>query len=222
MKQKLFQIATFFACSMAIAQHKLPELPYAYSQLEPHIDKQTMLIHHTKHHQAYVDNLNKEALTYPDVANKTVEDICRTVNKFSVAVRNNAGGHFNHSLFWKMLTPEKKQPGKKTMELIERDFESLELFKKEFNKAARTKFGSGWAWVVLDNNKKLAITSTSNQDNPIMPIAELQGEPILALDVWEHAYYLKYQNKRTDYIDAFWNIINWDYVEELLEKSLKK
>ncbi|MFQ3576127.1 MAG: superoxide dismutase [Cytophagales bacterium] len=216
------KISLFLMSYVVFSQHKLPDLAYTYDALEPHFDKQTMLIHHSKHHQAYVDNLNKEATTYPEVANKTVEEICRTVNKFNMAVRNNAGGHYNHSLFWKLLSPKATKIGTKTNELINRDFGSIEDFKKEFSQVAKSRFGSGWAWLIVTQDKNLKVVSTPNQDNPLMPVVEIQGEPILALDVWEHAYYLKFQNKRADYVEAFWNVVNWDYVEHLLEKSLKK
>ena len=205
-----------------ICQHKLPELEYSYDALEPYIDKQTMIIHHTKHHQGYVDNLNKEISNYPEIEKLRIEEICKSITKYNMAVRNNAGGHYNHTLFWKLLSPTPTSIGKKTQEWINKEFGSFDNFKNEFTTAAKSRFGSGWAWLILTNNKKLAITTTPNQDNPLMPVAELQGEPILALDVWEHAYYLKYQNRRSEYIDAFWNIINWNYVEELLNKALSR
>lgn len=199
----------------------LPVLPYAYDALEPFIDKQTMELHHDKHHQAYVTNLNKALQTTKHPAANSLEDICKDINSFDTAVRNNAGGHYNHSLFWTLMRPNKdaqaNNPTGKIAEAITSSFGSLEEFKKQFNEAAAKRFGSGWAWLVVEN-KKLKITSTPNQDNPLMPVAEVKGTPVLALDVWEHAYYLKYQNKRADYINAWWNVINWDKVNELYAK----
>ena len=189
----------------------LPTLDYSYGALEPHIDARTMEIHHTKHHQAYINNLNA-AIQGTELENKTIESIMANISTASVAVRNNGGGHYNHSLFWKMLSPN--GGGKPTGALlndITKAFGSFDLFKEAFSKAAATRFGSGWAWLVKTNNG-LVVTSTPNQDNPLMDIAEVKGTPILGLDVWEHAYYLHYQNKRPDYISAFFNVVNWDEV----------
>lgn len=197
----------------------LPALPYAYDALEPFIDKQTMEIHHTKHHQAYVDNLNKalennkfEGLDAPF----TFENIFKVPHKFPV-LRNNAGGHWNHSFFWQCLSPNPKSeanfPSPTLIRIIEKDFGSFEAFKEQFEKTALSRFGSGWVWLCL-NNGKLGIGSTANQDNPLMPNMEVIGKPVLALDVWEHAYYLKYQNKRADYVKGFWSIVDWNFVQK--------
>lgn len=194
-----------------MAKFELPKLPYDYDALEPYIDKQTMEIHHTKHHNAYVTNLNK-AIEGTDMEGKTVEDLMKKVSGLPTAVRNNGGGHYNHSLFWTIL--KKNANGVPTGDLekeIISAFGSFEEFKKKFGEAAATRFGSGWAWLVVSNGK-LEITSTANQDNPLMDVAEVKGTPILGLDVWEHAYYLKYQNRRPEYIENFWNVVNWDEV----------
>jgi superoxide dismutase, Fe-Mn family len=190
---------------------ELPALPYASDALEPHIDKATMEIHHGKHHNAYVTNLNK-ALEGSDLANKSIEEILKNVSKASPAVRNNGGGHYNHSLFWKILSPKGGgKPGGDLGAAIDKKFGSFEKFKEEFANAGVTRFGSGWAWLIVSNGN-LEICSTPNQDNPLMDMAEKKGTPILGLDVWEHAYYLKYQNRRPDYIAAFWNLVNWEEV----------
>ncbi len=200
---------------------ELAPLPYAPDALEPFIDKQTMEIHHGKHHQAYVTNLNN-AINGTEMDGKPIEELLKNVSKHPAAVRNNGGGHFNHTFFWKTL--KKNEGGKPTGALadaINRKFGSYEAFKEEFTKAATTRFGSGWAWLIADNNGDLAVTSTQNQDNPLMDVAEKQGKPILGLDVWEHAYYLRYQNRRPDYIGAFWNVINWDEVSKNYESARK-
>jgi superoxide dismutase, Fe-Mn family len=199
--------------SMKDGKHTLPDLPYAYNALEPNIDAQTMEIHHTKHHQAYINNLNS-AIEGSDLANKSLEEIFKNMSQHPVAVRNNGGGHWNHSLFWLIMSPNGGgTPSQRLMNAIESKFGSFDKFKEEFNKAATTRFGSGWAWLVVDSNGQLQVTSTANQDNPLMDVAEVKGTPILGLDVWEHAYYLKYQNRRPDYINNFWNVINWQEVE---------
>jgi len=194
-----------------MGKFELPSLPYAYDALEPYIDKTTMEIHHTKHHNAYVTNLNK-AIEGTDLDGKSIEDILKNISKHPAAVRNNGGGHYNHSLFWKLM---KKGGGgfpKGDLEkAINSNFGSFEELKKKFSDAGITRFGSGWAWLVKSDGK-LAITSTPNQDNPLMDVAEVKGTPILGLDVWEHAYYLKYQNRRPEYIENWWNIVNWDEV----------
>jgi Fe-Mn family superoxide dismutase len=190
---------------------ELPALPYASDALEPNIDKATMEIHHGKHHAAYVTNLNK-ALEGKDDSS-SIEDICKNISKYPAAVRNNGGGHFNHSLFWTVMAPN--AGGKPTGELasaIDAAFGSFEDFKTAFSQAGATRFGSGWAWLIVGADGKLAVTSTPNQDNPLMDVAEVQGTPILGVDVWEHAYYLNYQNRRPDYLAAFFNVINWDEV----------
>ena len=191
---------------------ELPKLPYAYNALEPHIDARTMEIHHTKHHNTYVTNLNN-AIANSDAEKKSIEEICATISKFPMAVRNNGGGHFNHSLFWTILAPNAGgEPKEVLADAINSAFGTFNDFKTQFSAAATTRFGSGWAWLILKDGK-LLITSTPNQDNTIMDIAEVKGTPILALDVWEHAYYLNYHNRRTDYIAAFWNLVNWNEVE---------
>lgn len=192
---------------------ELPQLPYAYDALEPHIDKETMEIHHTKHHNTYVTKLN-DAVKGTDLESKSIEEIVKNLNSvpddIRTAVQNNGGGHYNHSLFWELLTPNASEPSGEVVEEIESKFGSLDKFKEEFAAAAAGRFGSGWAWLVV-NNGELEIVSTPNQDNPIS-----EGKlPVLGLDVWEHAYYLNYQNKRPDYINAFWNVVNWDKVNEL-------
>lgn len=198
---------------------ELPKLTYAYNALEPHIDARTMEIHHTKHHQAYITNLNN-AIAGTDAEQLSIEDICRNISKYPMPVRNNGGGHYNHSLFWAIMAPGKGgNPSGKLAEAITTDLGGLDKFKEEFNKAATTRFGSGWAWLIVKDGK-LAICSTPNQDNPLMDIAEVKGTPILGLDVWEHAYYLHYQNRRPDYCTAFWNVINWDEVSHRYEAAL--
>lgn len=197
------------------APFALPTLGYSYDALEPHIDKLTMEIHHSRHHKAYVDNLNKAVGT----STKSIEELLATISTQPVAVRNNGGGHWNHSFFWQLLAlATGKQPSALLLKQIQADFGSLEAFKVEFAKAATSRFGSGWAWLTW-NGSKLAISSTANQDNPLMDVVEVKGKPILALDVWEHAYYLKYQNKRADYIAAFWNVVNWDFVSRQFESK---
>jgi Fe-Mn family superoxide dismutase len=210
-----------FASKQSVSAFTLAPLPYANDALEPFIDKQTMEIHHDKHHQAYVNNLNK-ATEGTDAANLSVEDICKNISKYPVAVRNNGGGHYNHTLFWSLL--KKNEGGKPTGKLaaaIDKKFGTLDAFKEEFAKAGATRFGSGWAWLIVKPGGELAVISTANQDNPLMDIAETKGTPVLALDVWEHAYYLKYQNKRPDYIAAFWNVVNWDEAGKNYEKAVK-
>ncbi len=191
----------------------LPELPYAYDALEPHIDARTMEIHHSKHHAGYTNNLNA-AIEGTDLENKSIEEILANVSNYSPAVRNNGGGYYNHDLFWKVMSPDGGgQPNNDEFEeAFLNKFGSFEGFKDEFSRAAAKRFGSGWAWLIVDKAGQLAVCSTPNQDNPLMDIAEVKGTPILGLDVWEHAYYLKYQNRRPDYINAFFNVINWDEV----------
>ena len=194
--------------------YKLPELPYSYDALEPHFDAATMEIHHSKHHQGYTNKLNA-ALEEAGLTDKNIEDLFGTTSKLSTGIRNNGGGFYNHSLFWSVLSPNGGgEPKGKVAEAIQETFGSFDAFKDTFNNAAATRFGSGWAWLIVDENKKLKVTSTPNQDNPLMDVATDNGTPILGLDVWEHAYYLNYQNKRPDYILAFWNIVNWDEVEK--------
>jgi Fe-Mn family superoxide dismutase len=200
---------------------ELPALPYATTALEPHIDAKTMEIHHGKHHQAYVTNLNA-AIAGTDAEKLSIEEICKNISKYPMPVRNNGGGHFNHSMFWKLM--KANGGGNPTGELataIDKHFTNLEEFKKQFAAAAATRFGSGWAWLCVKADKTLAICSTPNQDNPLMDISECKGTPILGLDVWEHAYYLHYQNRRPDYVGAFWNVINWDEVSKNYQQTIK-
>lgn len=198
---------------------ELPKLPYPSDALEPHIDARTMEIHHGKHHNAYVTNLNK-AIEGTDMANMSLEELMATISKRPVAVRNNGGGHYNHSLFWETLSPKGGgEPSGELAAAIKNKFGSFDKFKEEFSNAAATRFGSGWAWLAVDNNGELFVTSTANQDNPLMDVVEKQGTPILGLDVWEHAYYLKYQNLRPDYIKAFWNVVGWDKVAEKYKEA---
>ncbi|MES2645380.1 MAG: superoxide dismutase [Bacteroidota bacterium] len=197
----------------------LPPLPYATNALEPFFDQQTMEIHHGKHHQAYVTNLNNAIAGTPN-ENKSLEDLVATAGSISPAVRNNGGGHWNHTFFWDQLKVNGgAQPTGKLAAAIDSDLGGFEKLKEEFKKASIGRFGSGWAWIVVKDGK-LVITSTPNQDNPLMDVAETKGTPILGLDVWEHAYYLKYQNKRPDFVDAFWNVVNWEVVSSRLEKAL--
>lgn len=198
---------------------ELPNLPYAYDALEPHIDAQTMEIHHTKHHNAYVTKLNG-AIEGTDAAGKSLEEIIKNVSNYSTGVRNNGGGHYNHSFFWPLLSANGGQPSGKLADAINSTFGSLDKLKEEFNNAAATRFGSGWAWLIVDESGNLKVTSTPNQDNPLMDVAEVKGTPVLGLDVWEHAYYLKYQNKRPDYIAAFWNVVNWEQAEKNYQAAL--
>ncbi|GAB4201130.1 MAG: superoxide dismutase [Bacteroidia bacterium] len=199
----------------------LPKLEYAYNALEPHIDARTMEIHHTKHHQAYIDNLNK-AIAGTDAEKLSIEDICRQVSKYPVAVRNNGGGHYNHTLFWQLMAPNAGgEPAGEIAQAIAKHFQSFDNFKTQFSQAAMGRFGSGWAWLVVDANKNLVIGSTPNQDNPLMDVSELKGTPVLGIDVWEHAYYLNYQNRRADYVTAFYNVINWKKVNELYLNAIK-
>ena len=190
----------------------LPALPYAVDALEPHIDKMTMEIHHGKHHAAYVTNLNA-AVAGTAMETMSIEDICKEISKHPMPVRNNGGGHWNHSFFWSILSPNGGgNPTGALGDKINEQFGSFEAMKEEFNKAATTRFGSGWAWLCKKADGSLCICSTPNQDNPLMDIAECPGTPIIGLDVWEHAYYLHYQNRRPDYIAAFWNVVDWNKV----------
>ncbi len=190
----------------------LPALPYAFNALEPHIDARTMEIHHGKHHNAYVTNLNNAVAGKPE-ENLSIEEICKNISKYPVAVRNNGGGHWNHSFFWNIMGPNAGgKPSGDVADAINAAFGSFDEFKTKFAAAAVGRFGSGWAWLIADGAGKLQITSTPNQDNPLMDVAEIKGKPILGVDVWEHAYYLNYQNRRPDYVTAFWNVVNWNEV----------
>jgi Fe-Mn family superoxide dismutase len=196
----------------------LPSLPYAADALEPHFDKQTMEIHHGKHHQAYVDNLNK-AVAGTENENKSLEELVANAGKISPAVRNNGGGHWNHSFFWVSLAPNAGgEPSGKLGEDIKSTFGSFDAFKEKFNQAGMTRFGSGWAWLIVKDGK-LEVSSTPNQDNPLMDVAEVKGTPLLGADVWEHAYYLKYQNRRADYLNAFWSLVDWNTISKRYEAA---
>lgn len=199
----------------------LPALKYAFDALEPHIDARTMEIHHDKHHAAYVNNLNA-ALVGTENEGKSLEELCANISKLPAAVRNNGGGHYNHSLFWEILAPNAGgAPTGKLADAINADLGGFEKFKEDFAKAGATRFGSGWAWLSVNADKKLVVSSTPNQDNPLMDVADVKGTPILGMDVWEHAYYLHYQNRRPDYIAAFFNVINWAEVSARYEAATK-
>ena len=194
----------------------LAPLPYAYDALEPAIDQETMTFHHDKHHQAYVDNLNKAVDADASLQGKSLEEQFADISKAPKAVRNNGGGHWNHSLFWELLAPvgETGEPSAELAAAIDRDLGGLDKFKEDFNAAGAGQFGSGWAWLIVQDGK-LKVTSTPNQDNPLMDVAEQKGAVVLAADVWEHAYYLKYQNRRPEYLKAFWTVVNWNRANEL-------
>jgi Fe-Mn family superoxide dismutase len=205
--------------NIEIMAFQLPALAYATDALEPHIDKMTMEIHHGKHHQAYVDNVNK-ALAGTEGENHKIEDLMKSISKYPMPVRNNGGGHFNHTLYWSIMSPNGGgAPAGDLAKAIDAAFGSFEEFKKKFAEAGMTRFGSGWSWLSVSSDGKLQVSSTPNQDNPLMDIAEVKGTPILGMDVWEHAYYLKYQNKRADYVAAFMNVVNWDAVADRFEKA---
>ena len=206
-----------------MSNFQLPALSYAYDALEPHFDQETMTIHHQRHHQAYVNNLNN-ALEGSDAANKSLEEIIREVSKYSTAVRNNGGGHYNHSLFWEILSPTPQPaPTGKLADEVTAAFGSLDNLKAEIKKAGLGQFGSGWAWLYVKPDGSVAVTATPNQDNPLMDLqSENKGIPVLGVDVWEHAYYLKYQNKRADYLDAFWAVLDWSAVGKKYEEALAK
>ena len=201
-------------------EFKLPELDYAYDALEPHIDAMTMEIHHSKHHAGYTRKFNA-AMNEAGLHDKDMKAIFKKVSSHSTSIRNNGGGYYNHNMFWKGLSPEGGgEPKGDLLKAIEKSFGSFDKFREKFSAAAATRFGSGWAWLI-NTREGLKVSSTPNQDNPLMDVAETNGFPLLGLDVWEHAYYLNYQNRRGDYISAFWNIVNWDYVANRLNKSMK-
>ena len=200
---------------------ELPKLNYAFNALEPHIDAKTMEIHHGKHHQAYVTNLNN-AIAGSETERLSIEEICKTISKYPMPVRNNGGGHYNHSLFWMIMGPNAGGvPTNEVGKAIEAELGGFEKFKADFTQAGATRFGSGWAWLSVKADGKLCVCSTPNQDNPLMDVVECKGTPILGMDVWEHAYYLNYQNRRPDYMNAFFNVINWNKVNELYLKAKK-
>ena len=223
MKGIIFSLlATFILTTGAFAQHSLPLLPYKYTALEPYIDSITMRIHHQNHHAAYVNNLNKALEKYPEWQSKSLIELQESIESLPAdiqsAVRNNGGGHYNHSLFWELLAPAgTSKISKKTENALIKNFGSVSDFKEQFAKAATGRFGSGWAWLVQSPDGKLSILSTANQDNPLMKSVLGNVQPILALDVWEHAYYLKHQSRRAAYINDFWNVVNWDKVDKLLK-----
>jgi Fe-Mn family superoxide dismutase len=201
----------------------LPELPYAFNALEPAIDARTMEIHHGRHHRAYVDNLNAKQVDFPALAGSSIESILAKVSTFDAAVRNNGGGHYNHSLFWELMAPVGKtgEPSAELLAAINKDFGSLDAFKKAFSDAGAKQFGSGWAWLIIKDDGTLAVTATANQDNPLMDVVAVRGTPLLAVDVWEHAYYLQYQNKRVDYLAAWWSVVNWNAVNARYAAAVK-
>lgn len=200
--------------------HSLPALPYSFDALEPHIDAMTMEIHHDRHHKGYVDKLNA-AIEGTDAENLSLEDLMKNISKYPAGVRNNGGGAYNHGLFWTVLSPNKTAPQGKLLDAINSAFGSVEKLKEELNNAAATRFGSGWGWIIVKDGGQLAVCSTPNQDNPLMDIADVKGTPVFGVDVWEHAYYLKYQNKRPDYLNNVWDIINWDEVARRYEAAAK-
>ena len=217
-ENKLITIKNHIRSTNTMAKFELPQLPYSYDALEPYIDKMTMEIHYTKHHNGYVTNLNK-AVDGTEYEGKSLYDMFGMISKLPVAIRNNGGGHWNHSLFWTLMKQNGGgKPSGKVADAINSAFGSFDEFKTKFSTAAATRFGSGWAWLLVQDGK-LVVSSTPNQDNPLMDVAEVKGTPILGLDVWEHAYYLKYQNKRPDYIENWWNVVNWDKVNELFSKA---
>jgi Fe-Mn family superoxide dismutase len=196
------------------------ELPYDFNALEPYIDAQTMELHYTKHHRGYFDKLNA-AVSGTEAENEDFVEVLNNISKYSVGIRNNGGGHFNHSLFWSIMSGKGTgQPEGDLHKHITNTFGSFDTFKDNFANAAATRFGSGWAWLLINENKDLVISSTPNQDNPLMDVADVKGTPILGLDVWEHAYYLKYQNRRPDYINAFWNVVNWEEVTKRYNQAI--
>ena len=207
--------------STLVKDLSFPELGYTYSALEPHIDAMTMEIHYTRHHKAYFDNL-QNAVKGTEMAEVPFLALLRNISRYPVAVRNNGGGHYNHELFWSLLSANGGgMPQGALLDAIVKKYNSFEEFKEKFSDAAKTRFGSGWAWLMVKSDGSLAVSSTPNQDNPYMDVTECRGIPVLGLDVWEHAYYLKYQNKRPDYVSAFWNVINWRQVEKYYDDAIK-
>jgi superoxide dismutase, Fe-Mn family len=200
--------------------HEFPALPYAYDALEPYIDARTMEIHYDRHHRAYFNNFTA-AIKGTNLEKSTIEQIFAKVSEAGDAVRNNSGGFYNHFFFWNNLAPKSAGPSAELSAALIKEFGSFDKFKELFSNSAKTRFGSGWAWLYLTADKKLAIGSTPNQDNPLMDVSTIKGTPLLTIDVWEHAYYLKYQNKRADYIDAFWNVVNWEEVSKRYKEAIK-
>lgn len=218
---KLILVLLITASSFSFGQFKLPALAFKYNALEPYIDSTTMYIHYNFHHATYLNNLNKVLEKYPELYKKNILYLIQNINNLpadiQTAVRNNGGGFYNHNLFWSFLAPAgSANMSPKLEKILTENFGSVNAFKAEFEKAALSRFGSGWVWLIKENSGKLRIISTANQDNPLMPMAEVKGKPVLTLDVWEHAYYLKYQNKRAAYAKAFWSVVNWTEVEKLI------
>jgi Fe-Mn family superoxide dismutase len=227
MKTKALLLITFIFSMITLnnktmaQQYTFPDLPYAYDALEPYIDAQTMEIHYTKHHRAYFDKFVKAAADNK-IDNLSLEEIFSRVSAFPAAIRNNGGGYYNHMLFWKVMGPNAGgEPKGELLQAINKTFGSFDRFKAEFENAAKTQFGSGWAWLAVDADGNLFVSQTPNQENPLMDVSAKRGTPILALDVWEHAYYLKYQNRRPDYVSNFWHVVNWNKVAELYKDALK-
>lgn len=221
MKNIKLLLVTFLFSTVAFSQFTQKELPYAYNALEPFVDAQTMEIHFTKHHAGYVKNLNA-AIAGTENEKLSLKEILAKVSKLSTTIRNNAGGHYNHELFWSVLTPEKNTKMSAELEkAVIENFGSVAILKEKLNAAASSRFGSGWAWLVVNKDGKLEVTSSANQDNPLMDDAEVKGTPIFGIDVWEHAYYLKYQNKRGDYLAALWNVVNWTEVSKRFKEAKK-
>lgn len=225
MKPRLLACALLLAPLLAVAEapFSLPPLPYAPEALEPYIDTETMNIHHGRHHKAYVDNLNAQVANFPELAGMSLEDMQASISRFNVAVRNNGGGHYNHALFWQVMAPAGKggEPSAALTAAIERRFGSLDAMQAEMNRAAAGQFGSGWAWLIVGADGELAVTATANQDNPLMDVVPVRGTPVLGVDVWEHAYYLKYQNRRGAYLDAWWSVLNWHEVNRRYEAAIE-
>ena len=230
MFSRKFVLSVVFLCVVPLVAatafakpFSLEPLPYASDALEPYIDKMTMEIHHGLHHQAYINNLNAQVKNFPQLEGMALEEMMGKISTFSAAVRNNGGGHYNHDLFWKVMAPPGQggEPSSDLVKAIDKAFGTMDEMKKQFNQAGATRFGSGWAWLIVTADKELAVTSTANQDNPLMDIAEVKGTPILALDVWEHAYYLSYQNRRGAYLDFWWNLVNWNEVNRRYAEALR-
>lgn len=218
-------LLVFSACQSVAQENTAPfeqkELPYAYNALEPHIDAETMEVHYSKHHAGYVKKLN-DALKETEAEDKTLKEILGNVSKMNDKVRNNAGGHYNHDLFWSVLSPDGGEPSEALTRAINDAFGSMDKMKSQMNEAASSRFGSGWAWLYVTSAGQLAVTSTPNQDNPLMDVADERGTPVFGIDVWEHAYYLKYQNKRGDYLSAIWNVVNWEEVSRRYAEATQK
>lgn len=226
MKQTNYLLLAFFLAPLLNADHhgpfNLTEMPYAYDALEPFIDELTMKIHHQRHQGGQVRGLNAQVSNFPELANMTIEEVMRNVSRFNTAVRNNGGGHFNHDLFWRTMAPQDQtgEPSPELLAAIDSAFGSMEDFKDAFSSAAGGLFGSGWAWLIVKEDHSLAVTTTPGQDNPLMDVVEERGIPILALDVWEHAYYLSYQNRRGAYVKLWWNVVNWEKVSSLFAQAV--